>query len=198
MFYYNIYSYDFSCLDQPIWGQGINNNVRDNLITNQVGGMSSIDASLSLQNNIQMPIYAPQQAMTNQFGGLISPPSISSQLQPTLLSNLQEVERQRSVQTMNDLQNVMSSNSSQTSQFFNGVTENTNTITPSYGHNIVNNLSNNVIYTQAASWAHENMSMNMQLGNNSYYSSSSDPTMEYFLSTHDFNPEVNDWSWKSG
>ncbi|XVF41773.1 hypothetical protein PTKIN_Ptkin01aG0307100 [Pterospermum kingtungense] len=198
----NFKDFDSTISDQPTWGQGmISNNVQDSLITNQVGGMPLIDASIS-----------HQQAMTNQFGGLISPSPSSSQMHLTILS-LQEAERnQRSAQILNDLQSMLSSHPPQTDQLFNGISENTNAtnVTPSYGHNMINNvvgmnnLSNSsVIYPQAGSWAqiaHENMGMNMQpAGNNSFYSSSSsDPTMEYILSTHDLNPEVNDWSWKSG
>ncbi|XP_022720141.1 uncharacterized protein LOC111277961 isoform X2 [Durio zibethinus] len=197
-------------------GQGMN-NVKDSLITNQVGGMSfttalvpQVNSTISFQNS-HIPSYV-QEVMKNQHRRLV-PTLSTSQMHPIAL---QETERhQSSFQILNDLQTMLSNNSE--TEVSNGMTEdnlsrerhltnNISNVTANYGQNMVdnvvvmsNNLSSsvdNLIYPQVASWpqsqvSHENMNMNLLPDNNSFSSSA---TMEYFPN---FNHEFNDWIWKS-
>ncbi|XVF05958.1 hypothetical protein REPUB_Repub06bG0006200 [Reevesia pubescens] len=198
----------------PLWGQGMN-NVRDSLITNQVGGMSfaaasvhQVNSTTSIQNN-HMPAAA--------YRGLEPTPS-TSQLHPTLAS-FQEAERLRSkFQILNELQNMLLNNWQ--AEFSNGIAEgnlsgeaghlknnSSNIVTTNYGQNMVDNMvvmSNNfsrsddrLIYPQVGSWSQPQSQVphnqtNLLLPSNNSFSSSanSDPNKEYF--------DPNDWTWKSG
>ena len=207
----------------PLWNQEMN-NVRDSLITDQVGGMSlfaastaQVNSTISVQNNYNMPAYV-QQDMKNQLGGLVHTPSISQVHHPTLVS-FQEAERhQPRFQLLNDFQNMFLSNSQ--TEFSNGVSESSlyregnptnNTATANYvpesnlyrEGNPTNNTSNAqnmvddiVVMPNNLSSSDDSLIYPQDASwPQSFYSSvNSDPTMGYFGSAHDFN---DDWIWKS-
>ncbi|XP_021283455.1 uncharacterized protein LOC110415970 isoform X3 [Herrania umbratica] len=205
----------------PVWGQGTN-NVRDSLNANQVGGMAftaapgtQVNPTICLQNN-HMPAYV-QEAQRYQLGGLVPAPSTAQVHNPTLVS-LQEAERhQPRFQRLNDLQNMLLSNSptgfsdvvAEGNLFREGNPANyTSNVTAFYGQDMVdnpavimsNNLSNSngrLISPHAACRPQPlvpNSNMNLQPGNNSFYSPVvPDLAVQYFSNPHASN-EFNDWA----
>ncbi|XVF31461.1 hypothetical protein REPUB_Repub16aG0148000 [Reevesia pubescens] len=194
----------------PLCGQGMN-NVRDSLITNQVGGMSFaaaaatsapyVNSTISLQNN-HMPAAA--------YEGLVPTPS-NSQVHPSRLQILNDLQNR----LFNDSQTEFSNEIAESNLFREGhPTNNINNMTTIYRQYMVDNIvvmSNNLsssagreIYPQPASWPpqsqvpHGNTSMNLLPGNNLFYSSAnSDPTVGYFPHfDNETGPGIQDNTWR--